>query len=209
MYPCNFYECFTTGSRPLVVFGQTPVTVEPSERPFNNPTLGLHDKANLAHPFFDYHSQPTPANSGMTQGRIQVGVPPDLFQPLDRLPQPLHHSDAAHTVWHRSRHDHQRPQQAEGVNRHKPFAANDFFSPHRLPVGHPVRWFLPIGCRGLPPRAWAFSRPTDELWSARRRGFGPKCRLFARGGSSRRRSDKAASRGVRRARHSRCVSGTG
>src|SRR5579875_493914 len=97
MYPCNFYECFTTGSRPLVVFGQTPVTVESSERPFNNPTLGLHDKANLAHPFFDYHSQPTPANSGMTQGRIQVGVTPDLFQPLDCLPQPLHHSDAAHT----------------------------------------------------------------------------------------------------------------
>src|SRR5262245_43861361 len=127
MYHCKFYECFTTGGRPLVVLGQPSAAVEPAERSFYDPAFGLYYKANLTHQLLDDHPQPTPADPGMTQGRIKVSITPDLCQPLDCLSQPLHQSDAAHTVLHRGRHDHQRPQQAERVNRDKPLAADDFF----------------------------------------------------------------------------------
>jgi hypothetical protein len=35
----NFYECFTTGGRPLVVLGQPPAAVEPAERSLDDPSL--------------------------------------------------------------------------------------------------------------------------------------------------------------------------
>lgn len=43
----KFNECFTTGGRPLVVLGQPTIAVEPAERPFHDPTLGLQEKNGL------------------------------------------------------------------------------------------------------------------------------------------------------------------
>src|SRR5262245_1056065 len=205
----NSYEGFTTGGRPLVVLGQPPAAVEPAEGPFHDPAFWLHYEADLTHQLLDYHSQPTPAHPGMTQGRVEVAVAPDLLQPLDRPTQLLHQRDTADTVLHRGRHHHQCPQQAETVNRHKPLAPDYFFFPHRSHADRPVRWSSLTGYRGSLPWAWASCRPPGEPWSAGRRGFAPRCRPCARDGSSKRQCGRVASREARHARRSRCEFGTG
>lgn len=159
----NFYECFTTGGRSLVVLGQSPAAVEPTEGPLHDPTLGLRHEANLTYQLLNYHSQPAPADPGMTQGCIEVGVAPDLLQPLDRLSQPLHQGDAADAVLNRGRNYHQRPQKTQGINRYKPLASDDFFSPHRPHAGRLARCFSPIGYRRWPRSVWAFADSLANL----------------------------------------------
>src|SRR5690349_2223375 len=85
----NFYKCFTAGGRPLIILGQATRAVEPAERPLHDPTLGLHNEADLTYQLFDHHPQPTPTDPGMTQRRVKVAVAPQHLDPLDRLAQLL------------------------------------------------------------------------------------------------------------------------
>src|SRR5215472_5073083 len=165
----NFYKCFTTGGRPLVVLGQPPPAVEPAERPLHDPAFGLRHEANLTHQLLDDYSQPTPANPRMAERRVEMGVAPDLLQSLDRPTQALHQSDAADAVLHRGRHYHQRPQQAERVNRHKPLAADDFFAPRGPPCSLVFTdWLSRMATDGLGflPVAWrTLVRKASWIWS--------------------------------------------
>src|SRR5215472_11554235 len=144
----NLYKCFTAGGRPLIILGQPTRAVEPAERPLHDPTLGLHHEADLTHQLFDHYPQPTPSTPSVTQRRVKVAVAPQDLDPLDRLAQLLDQGYATDAILNTSRHHQQRPHQPQRVNRHKPLATVDFFSPHRGRVGHPVRWSSPTGCRG-------------------------------------------------------------
>jgi hypothetical protein len=126
--------------RLLIVFRQTTRTVKPSEGAFDDPALGLNHEAFLAGRGRDDFQNPQPSDPRPRHHGPIRGVHPNAFGEFD-VPAKLRERRLGPlSVLHRRGGNHQRPDQAERIDDHVPFAAVDFFSPRRSLGARLVRW---------------------------------------------------------------------
>jgi hypothetical protein len=195
--------------RSLVVFRQTTRTVQPSERPLDDPPLALNHEAFLAGRCRDdlqdpYPSDPRPGNNGTVRG-----VHPNQFGELD-VPAKLRERRLCPlSVLHRRGRNHQRPDQPERIDDYVPLAAADFFSPRRSLLARLARWSLRFDYPGRRPSVWAFCPLLGGRGFATDRGCGPTFRPIAKIGSSETRSGTGEGHEATPARRRRCGSDKG
>ena len=203
----NMNEGSTTFRRALVVFRQTPCPIPPSKRTFDDPAFRLDFKATRW-TMHDFH-KPGPKDPGPL-GRASVGcIHPNHFGKFDVPMEFGQRQLAAHCIRHRSRCDHQGPQQAEGINDQVPLAANHLFSPRRSLAARPVPSSSPSGYRGWRPMAWVSSPLAVAPAREGNRATAPTFHLSAINESSERQSDRMANHGAESARFHRCGFGKG
>src|SRR4029077_4195049 len=119
-------------------------------------------------------------------------VGPEDARELDVLPEPIQSQLATVAVLKVGRSDDRGPHQAECVNDEMPFAADDFFSPHRNRGARLVRLSSRSACRGSQPRGSEFSPAACPLARAAWSAIVPRCRRVASDGNSEIRSDREA-----------------
>jgi len=205
MYHRYLNERFGTLDGALVIFRQSARSIEPAKGTFDDPTLRLHDEAFLAVGRADNFQTPPPQDQGPRNDRAIGGIDPDHFREFHLTAKLRQRFLSARSILHRRRCDHQSPDQAEGINNDMPLAAGDFFSPRRSPLARLVPWFSHSGCPEWQPWAWALAHRADAHASVSDRECGPRCRLFARHGSSERQCGRVAGRAAVRAKLRRCA----
>ena len=116
-----FGECF-------VVFRQSPVSTEPGERPFHNPSFGQDFKGMDRGSFHDLDGPATPSGRPVHEFARVPAVGEDDFQSSESSSQSFHQQLAAIAVLDVGRVHDQRQDQTQRVNDQMTLAALDFLA---------------------------------------------------------------------------------
>ncbi len=112
----NAYHGFAALNQRLIVFGESSIFAQPSERSLDNPALGKDDKLVRVRTFDDFDNSAVPADRPIHKLSGIATIGPDHFKAPPSRPQLLDQQLAAITVLDVGRVNDQREDQAERVN---------------------------------------------------------------------------------------------
>src|ERR1700682_241041 len=181
--------------------------MKPTKRALDDPTLRLNLESTRRSA--DQLDDPRPTNPGPSRRGLIRPVGPEDTRELDMSPEHFESELAAVAVLNVGGRDNQCPDQTECINDEMPFAADDFFSPHRSHAVRLARSSSRSDCRGWQPTAWAICPPAAAHARAAWSAVAPRCRRVATAESSETRCDREADRAASCAKCNRCARGTG
>ncbi len=114
-------ECFVT-------FRQSPVSTQPGERPFHNPSCGQNVKGVQSMAFHNLDDSPIPPRRPIHKVSSVPTVREDEFQPSEPSSQSFHQRLAAVAVLNISGMHNERQDQTQRVNDQMPLTPLDFLA---------------------------------------------------------------------------------